>query len=160
MALPAIGRVGNVRQMRELADALTSSCFVCRIVANRACCSGCYTSLLDFLHPFRFHACLAGHARGCLFSFCCLRCYASWKVRRRLAQSGIAYVRRVSGCWRVCACWIPARAATSCHARLFNCWLKCLSPWPMSVSCVEYLSRRHFIGLIVPFRLVLLCLLA
>lgn len=30
-------------------------------------------------------------------------------------------------------------------------WWNARWPWSTSVSCVEYLSRRHFIGYIVPF---------
>ncbi|KAK4412144.1 hypothetical protein Salat_2960600 [Sesamum alatum] len=53
------------------------------------------------------------------------------------------------------ACWIPARAATTSPASRFSCRPKCPHAWPQSVSCAEYLSRRHSTVRTSRFRLAL-----
>ncbi|KAL2227530.1 UNVERIFIED_CONTAM: hypothetical protein Sindi_2111700, partial [Sesamum indicum] len=67
-------------------------------------------------------SCLPGHAWACLLPVRLpRRSNASWDGGRWLVCSGIAYVMgAVSGDWRVWACWIPARAATTSPASRFS----------------------------------------
>ncbi|KAL2243495.1 UNVERIFIED_CONTAM: hypothetical protein Sindi_0467500 [Sesamum indicum] len=66
-------------------------------------------------------SCLPGHAWACLLPFAC----RDARMRRGTAGVGLSArhcVRngRVSGDWRVWACWIPARAATTSPASRFS----------------------------------------
>ncbi|KAL2225795.1 UNVERIFIED_CONTAM: hypothetical protein Sindi_2988100, partial [Sesamum indicum] len=97
-------------------------------------------------------SCLPGHAWACLLPFAC----RDARMRRGTAGVGLSArhcVRngRVSGDWRVWACWIPARAATTSPQAASVVGPSALLPWPRSVSCAAYPSRRHSIVPNVPF---------
>ncbi|KAL2225529.1 UNVERIFIED_CONTAM: hypothetical protein Sindi_3000700 [Sesamum indicum] len=121
-------RTGKSVRSLGFCSSVPNSCFVPNLRAyrgmlGRACCRS-PAATLECVVGRRALACLLGH---------CVR-------------NG-----RVSGDWRVWACWIPARAATTSPQAASVVGPSALLPWPRSVSCAAYPSRRHSIVPNVPF---------
>jgi hypothetical protein len=103
----------------------------------------CWGVDLSIFHVRGFVTCLTGRAWAFLLLVSACDATRLGSMTNGSCARALCTKGRVSGVWLVWARWIPARAATTSHSCLFNCWF--ILSWPILVSCVAYLSRRQLI---------------